>query len=347
LLLPLAAIFAILHAAVYLGMYRPGGYAGSTFNNSRVRPADNNHLVVRGIPAPGFLREVKILESSNPDLRPGMRMPLLVLQDRASRRPEQGFVYELSGRVIEVKKPADHFRPLSKSFMVSLIQMEPYLPSDNPVPSNQHPPGLSRKEWEDQVKNIIAIRSGIPLSTPAPKAKNTPPPKKQVGVEKFAAADTVRNSSDPSSSEIYTIRPGRKFGRKDAVCPPHDGSDHGGQSASWVYHSPTSPVKGSTGSPMGDLLQVSEDSRGLHLWVETNHGEQVGFYGAVYYRYDGKPPSGEKGSPSEGTLVMPLKYSHSSPPEIGRVSNGWWTADPIRPPQKKEILSYRIGVWRK
>jgi hypothetical protein len=346
LMVMLLVLFTVTNASAYFGLHRNNQMAMLENSNARLRPSDNNHFVLKGALQMGSLAEVKILESKNPNIKPGSHMPLLLLRDLASLRPERGFVYESGGKVVEVPNPRDLFRPLKRSFLAGLFQLKPYTPSSDPKISEIIPPGMSKKEWQSYAAEIVAQKTGIKIPRPPSKEKKPVLVERQAGVEKFAAADTVRNSSDTSAGEMYVVKPGGKLSRKDAVCPPHDGSNHGGMSASWVFHDPLAPVLNKDGKPMGAMEQFSTNKAGVHLWVKAHHGNPKDFRGAIYYRYDGESPKGNRGVPDSGTMAIPLIHNHTSRPEIGYNPDSWWTAPPLSAPKGRQTLSYRVSVWK-
>ena len=151
ILFPLLALFVAINATVYFGLHRSNRMGMTMASNARLRPADNNHLVIRKILTFGDLREVKILESSNPQIKQGEHMPLILLRHLASMQPDRGFTYELEGSSIEVSNPKEFFRPLRRSLIAGFFNLAPYSPTTGPAISGKAPPGMTKREWKERV----------------------------------------------------------------------------------------------------------------------------------------------------------------------------------------------------
>ncbi len=170
-LLLLAAIFTVHQVTPYIGLHHSTTLTMAS--NARLRPADSNHFIFSSIPTFGWTHEVEIIESRNPKLSPGMRMPIVAMYDRARAHPRASFSYRLRDQDITVRNPEKELDIKSPSLLVWALRINPYYPRKDPASPTKPPPGMTPEQWKEHKKNILRDRAAPPR--PAIENGKSPP----------------------------------------------------------------------------------------------------------------------------------------------------------------------------
>jgi len=152
----LISIFTAHQVSPYFGLHNETTLTMAS--NARLRPSDSNHFIFRKIPTFGPTREVEIVESKNPDLKAGLRMPMMVMLDRARTRPKDSFTYKIEGKEVKVTVPVEELKFHGPSFIVWALRLKPYEPTTLPSAPTKPPPGMTPEQWREKKREILRER---------------------------------------------------------------------------------------------------------------------------------------------------------------------------------------------
>ncbi|MGJ8725304.1 MAG: hypothetical protein ACSHYB_12160 [Roseibacillus sp.] len=158
--------------------------------------------------------------------------------------------------------------------------------------------------------------------------------------ERFAATDIARNVSGSLGAETWVATLGT------AGLTRNDGSgpSSGQETASWLYHDPSSDNQLGTGDLQ--FFPAPENAGGapVTVWVKVGYENEID-QAHLYYTTDGSAPEGSGGLGKGLTQVIDFVDFADGNVDGGTMQTRWWSAEiPALP--TGTVLTYKIGGRR-